>query len=377
MFSKDNKENNTKDEKKKSVFVRVLKWLCIGIISLIILVVLTIFIVRSIGRAIYNKTPEGGINESMYIDINNSKQWISIYGQDKNNPVILYLHGGPGDPSSPIDYRYVRKWADVFTVVTWDQRNCGLSYSDDQNNTPLTYDLFMKDGIEMTRYIMNYLHKDKITLIGHSWGTYYGCHLIMNYPEYYNYYIGTGQLIDIHQNELAFVEVAKEWVKGNKEDEKLVAKLNPNKLDDEYYAINYELLKKYGYDYYSDKSDYSRFGAYFFNPHHSLLSVYNYHHGNVNDSVYKKFRASPEFDKFSLLNKTEYAIPYYNINGKRDYITNHVLAEEYFNIVKAPRKKLYTMDTGHGLLEMHSGEFSDIVHEIVKLEQTNTTIASN
>ncbi|OUM63747.1 hypothetical protein PIROE2DRAFT_61115 [Piromyces sp. E2] len=309
----------------------------------------------------------------MYVDINHSKQWISIYGEDIHNPVILYLHGGPGDPSSPIDYKYVRKWADKFTVVTWDQRNCGLSYSEDQNDTPLTYDLFMEDGIQMTRYIMNYLNKDKITLIGYSWGTYFGCNLIMKYPEYYSYYIGAGQLVDVYQNEVAFVEVAKEWVKGNEEDEKLVAQLNPNKLDNEYYMINHQLMVKYGYDYFSDKSDYSRFGAYFFNPHHSLLSVYNYYYGKTDNTVYWKFKNSPEFDKFSLLNRTEYAIPYYNINGNRDYITNHVIAEKYFNSVKAPRKKLYTMNMSHGLLEIHSGEFSDIVHEIVKLEQTNTT----
>jgi len=376
MFSKENKENNTSD-KKKFVLSKVLKWLCIGIVSIIVLIILTIFIVRAIGKAIYNKTPEGGINKSMYININNSRQWISIYGEDLNNPVILYLHGGPGDPSSPIDYKYVRKWADIFTVVTWDQRNCGLSYSEDQNNTPLTYDMFMEDGIEMTRYIMNYLHKDKITLIGHSWGTYYGCNLIMKYPEYYNYYIGAGQLVDVHQNEVAFIEIAKKWVKGDEEGEKLVAKLNPDKLDHEYYKINHQLMAKYGYDYYSDKADYSRLRAYFFNPHHSLLSIYKYHYGKYDDSVYVNFRNSSEFEKFSLLNRTEYTIPFYNINGNRDYITNYVLAEEYFNSVKAPRKKLYTMNMSHGLLEIHSGDFSELVHEISKLEQTNTTITGN
>jgi len=376
MFRKEKKGKEVKKKSLLSKILNLIKWIIIGIVLIIFLIIALAFIVRAIGRAYYNKTPEGGINEAMYIDINNSRQWISIYGQDINNPVILYLHGGPGDPSSPIDYKYVRKWSDIYTIVTWDQRNCGLSYSEDQNDTPLTYDLFIKDGIEVTRYITKYLKKDKITLIGHSWGTFFGPHLIFKYPEYYNYFIGTGQLVDVYQNEVAFIEAAKEWVKGDKEYEELLAKLDPNRLDNEYYYINYQIMRKYGYDYYSDEADYSRLAAYFFNPHHSLSSIYRYHYGLNNGTLYENFFHSPEFNKFSLLNHTEYPIPFYNINGDRDYTTNHILAEEYFNKVKAPRKKLYIMkNMAHGLLERRSGEFSDIMHEIAKLEQTNSTIA--
>ena len=126
----------------------------------------------------------------------------------KTNPVLLYLHGGPGSSTSTYDYAFTRKWADVYTVVTWDQRNCGKSYSSDQNDTTLTYDLMMSDGIEMTKILLDYLGKDKITLLGHSWGTYFGCNLVLEYPEYYECYIGTGQLVDFYQNEIAFREKA-------------------------------------------------------------------------------------------------------------------------------------------------------------------------
>lgn len=78
------------------VLLKIVKWIFIVIISVIVL----FFIVRFIGQRINNKTPGGGINETMYVDINGTKQWINIYGQDKNNPVLLYLHGGPGQPTS-------------------------------------------------------------------------------------------------------------------------------------------------------------------------------------------------------------------------------------------------------------------------------------
>lgn len=76
---------------------------------------------------------------------------------------------------------------------------------------------------------------------------------------------------------------------------------------------------------------------------------------------------SDEFDKFSLTDRTEYEVPYYNINGDRNYQTNYKLAQEYFDVISAPYKKLYIMeDTTHGLLESKSDAFSEILHEIAK-----------
>ena len=125
---------------------RIIKWIAILILALLAV----FFLVRAIGKAIYNQTPAGGINESMYIDVNGTRQWISIYGEDIDNPVLLYLHGGPGSSTSHLDYVITRKWADVYTIVTWDQRNCGKSYSKEQNDVALTKDLLLTDGKEVT-----------------------------------------------------------------------------------------------------------------------------------------------------------------------------------------------------------------------------------
>ena len=120
-------------------------------------VIIVFVIVRLFGRRINAKVPQGGINEGFFVDINGTKQWISIYGKNKDNPVLLYLHGGPGTASSSYDYAFTRKWADVYTVVTWDQRNCGKSYSKTQNNTRLTCDLMVSDAVELTEFLLGYL----------------------------------------------------------------------------------------------------------------------------------------------------------------------------------------------------------------------------
>lgn len=77
------------------------------------------------------------------------------------------------------------------------------------------------------------------------------------------------------------------------------------------------------------------------------------------------FILSDKFSKFSLIGRTEYEVPYYNINGDLDYQTNYELAQDYFDIIDAPYKKMYIMeDTTHGLLESKSEEFSEILHDI-------------
>lgn len=335
-------------------------------ITAIIVIILLFFIIRAIGKAYYNRTPQGGINESMYVEINGTKQWISIYGEDINNPVLLYLHGGPGTSTSLYDYAFTRQWADVYTVVTWDQRNCGKSYSPEQNNTELTYELLMSDGLEMTKYILKHLGKDKITLLGHSWGTYYGCNLVLEYPEYYETYIGTGQLINFDDNETAFKEAASQWVGNDAEGLALLSRLNVDNYTPDYYAARNSLMVKYGYDMFADGTDYNLSAAQYFNPYYTLSDFLNYI--NAQNTVYENFISSEEFNKFSLTGRYEYQVPYYNINGDKDYQTNYLIAQNYFNDIEAPDKKMYIMkNTTHGLLESKSKEFSEILHEIAEL----------
>lgn len=304
----------------------------------------------------------------MYVEINGTKQWINIYGENIENPVLLYLHGGPGSSTSEIDYAFTRKWADVYTVVTWDQRNCGKSYSAEQNDTVLTRELFMQDGKELTEFLLNYMGKEKLTILGHSWGSLYGANLVLAYPEYYNCFIGTGQLVDMVENEVAFKEEALKWAQGDTEAMKLVEQLTPEDYSMEHFAAKNALMKKYGYDVMVDGADYNLILANFFNPNYSLIDWFNYFRRDM--SVYLDFFKSEELRAFSLKNRYDYEVPYFNINGDKDYQANFNLAQEYFNQVNAPYKQMYMMkNTTHGLLESKSEEFSDILHEIAEIQK--------
>ncbi len=329
--------------------------------------------VRIVGKLINRVTPKDGINESLYVDINGTKQWISIYGKDKNNPVLLYLHGGPGYSTSMIDYAFTRKWADVYTVVTWDQRAAGKSWlNNTKDTTPISLDTMMEDGVEMTEFLRSHLGKDKISIIGHSWGSIYGAMLVQDHPEYYDCFIGTGMVVDLTKNEERYWEAAREWAKGNEEDEQLIEKCASGeipKMSDEYYQARQGMMEKYGYDISAEKSDYSIPATCFFNPYYSLWDWYRFMTGTAGSNPYQDWDESEEFISLSILDRTEYKVPYYNINGDKDYQANFELAQDYFDSVKAPRKKMYYMkDMAHGLMEVRSCEFSDIVHEIAATE---------
>lgn len=339
--------------------MRVIQWL--------VPVLVASLFARAVGKAIYNRVPDGGINESMYINVNGSKQWINIYGKNKNNPALLYLHGGPGSSSSHIDYAFTRKWADVYTIITWDQRNCGKSYDREQNGTVLTKELFLTDGREVTEFVLKHLSKDKLTILGHSWGSIYGANLVQLYPDYYECFIGVGQLVDSLENEKAFLREALKWAQNDSETTARIEELDPTEPTAAYFKERNVLMEKYGYGMMANGRDYDPVLAGIFNPNYSLLDWVK--RQKIDMSVYYDFLCSEELTAFSLKGKTEYKVPYYNINGDRDYQTNYRLAQDYFEQVSAPRKRMFIMQNmTHGLLESRSKEFSQIVHQIAEAE---------
>lgn len=346
----------------KNRLLIIMKWLLIIIVAFVVL----LLSVRLIGMRINSKVPEGGINEAVYVDINGTKQWISIYGENVNNPVLLYLHGGPGSATSDIDYAFTRKWADVYTVVTWDQRNCGKSYSKDQNDIVLSRSMLLEDGKELTEYLLNYLSKDKLTILGHSWGSMYGANLVLEYPDYYDCFIGVGQVIDMEMNEAALKEAAMDWAKEDAAGMQMVERMTPETMTLEYALLRNEIMERYGYGMMRDGTDYNLITTILFNPYYSLSDWVGLLQSDRN--VYLDFFLSDELKSFSLLGRYDYRVPYYNVNGDEDYQANYILAGDYFDRVNAPSKELIIMEhTTHGLMESKSEEFSEILHDLAEL----------
>ena len=157
------------------------------------------------------------IHEQSFVTIGGIDQWITIKGANGDNPVVLFVHGGPGNAMSAYaDSMYIG-WEKDFTLVQWDQRGAGKTYGRTGPSvaSSLTLDRMTKDGIEVAAYLIQHLHKKRIVLVGNSWGFLLGVDIVRQRPDLFDAYIGTAQLVDMRENLTAsyqqVVERAREF----------------------------------------------------------------------------------------------------------------------------------------------------------------------
>ena len=112
--------------------------------------------------------PADGVSELQPVQIGGIKQWISIQGARKENPILFFLHGGPGWPMMPLSWTFQRPWEDYFTVVQWDQRGAGKTEASNPNAPPPSLDQMKSDTVELVAYLRNRFNRKNIFVIGHS-----------------------------------------------------------------------------------------------------------------------------------------------------------------------------------------------------------------
>lgn len=137
------------------------------------------------------------------VPIGGIRQAVSIRSQDLRNPVLIYFHGGPGFVEMPLDWWWDRGWDEYFTVIHWDQRNAGKTYTLSGPNDPatLTPERFQADAEELVRWALKRFGKRKLFVLGHSWGSMLGLKLAAAHPEWLHAYIGMGQLTNGPESE--------------------------------------------------------------------------------------------------------------------------------------------------------------------------------
>ena len=104
----------------------------------------------------------GSIAEKIWVPIKGVKQGMVIRGQNRNNPVLLLVHGGPGMPDYFLTDQYPTQLEDLFTVVWWDQRGTGLSYDPKIPASSMKIEQFISDTLAVTDYLRQRFHQDKI-----------------------------------------------------------------------------------------------------------------------------------------------------------------------------------------------------------------------
>jgi pimeloyl-ACP methyl ester carboxylesterase len=142
------------------------------------------------------------IHEQGFVRIGGIEQWITINSADRGNPVVLFVHGGPGNAMSAYADAMFAGWDKDFTLVQWDQRSAGKTFgrSGPSIAPTLTIDRMAMDGVEVAEYLTRHLHKKRVVLTGSSWGSLLGVYIVKRKPELFSAYVGGAQLVNMREN---------------------------------------------------------------------------------------------------------------------------------------------------------------------------------
>jgi pimeloyl-ACP methyl ester carboxylesterase len=285
-----------------------------------------------------------GIQENYKVKIGGINQWIYARGQNKNNPVILFIHGGPASPMSPEMWMFQRPIEEYFTVVNYDQRAAGRTYltvTPDSISNTIKIENYVNDAIEVAAYIRQRYHVKKVILIGHSWGTIIGMKAALQRPDLFYAYVGIGQVINTRDNERLSVEYAISQAQQSKNDTALaeLKSITPYPGDKPITRERIIIARKWA-QYYGGLSAFRHESMYYFNgallsPEYNSKDVEAIDQGNI----FTLWRVLPEFLTVDFKQIKTFPIPVYMFMGRHDYTTPSAPVDEWLRAVKAPAKK--------------------------------------
>lgn len=306
-----------------------------------------------------------------YVKINGIDQYLFHSGTNYDNPVILFLHGGPGSAESIFAYAFQEKWEDIFTVVHYDQRGAGKTLTKNPDKYP-TIDLMVEDLFDIIQYLKKKYNKQKIILLGHSWGSVLGSTFIKKYPKEVAYYIGVGQVINMLENErVGYAKVKELITKAN--DRKSLNKLEvigeyPGEKFDNSTLKKMMAIRKLQGKYGLGIKMWPLFITTIKSPIFKLSDIFSFMKAAKSNRNIVEFLGA--FDLNSEL--AEYGVPIYYILGEIDWQVPYTVAKEYFDKIEAPNKKLYLIpNAGHMTMLDQSKLFFDALLDINDMEKIN------
>lgn len=314
---------------------------------------------------------QGSISEKIWIKVGGIKQGLFIRGENVQNPVILYLHGGPGMPLLQF-ITYLEKEERLekyFTVCYWDQRGAGMTYTKSTDPKAMTVEQMVEDAHEVTEYLKSRFGQDKILLLGHSWGSYLGVKTIEKYPKHYLAYIGIGQITNQSESErLAYDYILHRAKELN--DKNVVEKLlRYDTSADDFPQLDYLVksrtnsLNKYGVGQLHQEMPFYQI----------LKSLFVFKGYTVHEKINWLFGADFSMVHLfpSVLNdnlftsSVKFKVPFYIFQGDYDYMVSGFLAKKYLDVIDAPKKNFFAFsNSAHSPNLEESETFIKILRKI-------------
>jgi pimeloyl-ACP methyl ester carboxylesterase len=286
----------------------------------------------------------GSISEKIRVDINGVEQGMFIKGRDSGNPVLLYLHGGMPDYFLTQDYP--TGLDEYFTVVWWEQRGSGLSYSSDVPPESVNPDQLVSDTLSVTNYLRSRFGQEKIYLMGHSGGTFLGIQAAARAPELYRAYVGVAQMSNqIESERLAYAYMHQRFKENG--NAKMVRKLEEGPvtdsvpLPDSYQSARDPAMHSLGIGTTHDMKSVvtGLLLRSFTNREYTLGEKIGMWRGKI-FSGSQLWNTQLSTDLTRKVSRLE--VPVYFFHGVYDYTVSYPLARSYYEQLDAPSKGFYT-----------------------------------
>jgi pimeloyl-ACP methyl ester carboxylesterase len=287
-------------------------------------------------QALPVRAPER-VKEEMFVRIGSIDQWITIKGDDRNNPVVLFLHGGPGDVLSPFADAMYAGWEKNFTLVQWDQRGAGRTYgkSGPSIEPTMTVERMADDGIEVAQFLAKHLNKKKI--MAHA------------RPDLFYAYVGDAQMVNTRKNELASYARVLEMARAAGDQQAITAltAIGPPPWDSlKKWPVFAKTRRAYQSKLVTAPPAPEKLNPAYASPEERAQ------YEAADDFSFDHFwglKMSGPMEQVNLpALGTDFAIPIFVLQGQEDLTALPELAKAYFESIKAPRKQFYLVPgTGH------------------------------
>jgi pimeloyl-ACP methyl ester carboxylesterase len=358
--------------KVMNMFLQIIKWAAYLLAGLLVLGSIGLLMYRVyLEKSTKIETPNG-ISSLEEINLGGLKQWIFIRGTDQNNPVLLFLHGGPGAPllGMSSSRKYDTEMIKHFTVVHWDQRGAGKSFYSDIPVDSMTLDRFVEDCNELIDYLRNRFHTQKVFLVAHSGGTIIGIKTAYKYPEKIHAYVGVAQEINAYEQHKASYDFLVEEAEKSGDVDRLNAII----------AIGpppYESPKKF----LEMEGHVGHYGGFMHDKRVQLLAIVISFLTSPEYSLSEGIRTfrnrgfvftmNAMWEELKNVNLTEeiqsIEVPIYFFEGKYDVTTPTVVVEEFYNNLDAEKGiKLFIFEnSGHFPMIEEKEKYQDLLVNVV------------
>lgn len=323
------------------------------------------------GASVLFRTPASGANrtidESGFVPIGGIPQWISIQGRDAANPAILYLHGGPAEAQSPFLKEFLA-WETDFTVVNWDQRGSGKTFGRNGTSTPgmstpqAALEQMCQDVRETAEYACQRLGKQKVILVGQSWGTVLGLAAAKRWPQLFSAFVGTGFFVSWGLSLRSQARSTRRQATAENDQVALKALNSTANLPDS--DMN-RIVAANKYRWAPSDLEYLKIQQAFVGP--PPLPA----HGDVADWIGGSAFSIPKllpivFSYDARKEGFDIPVPFFVIQGRDDHVTPFEAAEAFLADVHAPAKKLVAIAGGHFACFTNPAGFVGALRQLVR-----------